>query len=30
MPANLRPDKNPMPSQPPAQRARNFDEVAQG
>ena len=30
MPANLRPDKNPMPSQPPAQRARNFDEVALG
>ena len=30
MPTNLRPDKNPMPSQPPAQRARNFDEVALG
>ena len=30
MPANLRPDKNPMPSQSPAQRARNFDEVALG
>ena len=30
MPTNLRPDKNPMPSQPPAQRARNFDDVALG
>ena len=28
--ANMRPDKNPMPSQDPKVRARNFDEVALG
>ena len=27
---NMRPDKNPMPTQDPAVRAHNFDEVAQG
>ena len=27
---NMRPDKNPMPSQDPAVRAHNFDEVARG
>ena len=27
---NMRPDKNPMPTQDPAVRARNFHEVAEG
>jgi len=30
MPANMSPKKNPMPSQPPEVRARNFSEVALG